>query len=143
MNSSLWVNIHGHNVPELNAALEKQIHELSHSTLLGFSNVPSIELAKRLVEITPPGLDKVFYSDSGSTAVEIALKQAFQFWQQQTSRGGNTKNKKKFLTFHNAYHGDTIGSVSLGGMDLFHQVRLLRRNASQVSNKNTPVYAAA
>ena len=80
--SSLWVNVHGHRKKEINDAIKKQIDKISHSTLLGLGNVPSIELAKKLVKITPKGLTKVFYSDNGSTAVEIALKMAFQYWQQ-------------------------------------------------------------
>ncbi len=119
--SSLWVNVHGHNCPQINQAIRHQMSQISHSTLLGFSNVPSIKLAKQLVEISPPGLKKVFFSDNGSTAMEIALKQAFQFWQQQKTRGSYTESKQRFLTFSNAYHGDTIGSVSLGGIQLFHQ----------------------
>lgn len=115
--SSLWVTVHGHRKKEIDSAIKNQIDKISHSTMLGLSNEPATILAKKLVEITPPGLDKVFYSDSGSTSVEIALKMAFQYWQQT-----GKKAKQKFLTFHNAYHGDTIGSVSLGGMDLFHKI---------------------
>jgi len=114
--SSLWVNVHGHRKKELDEALIRQINKVSHSTLLGLGNTSSIELAKMLVEIAPKGLNKVFYSDSGSTAVEIALKIAFQYWQQE----GFTR-KTKFISFTNAYHGDTIGSVSVGGMNLFHK----------------------
>jgi len=116
--SSLWVTVHGHRKKEIDEAIKKQIDLVSHSTLLGSSNVPATELAEKLVQISPPNLQKVFYSDSGSTAVEIALKMAFQYWQQ----GGNQPKKIKFLSFRNAYHGDTIGSVSLGGMDLFHEI---------------------
>ncbi|OGS28010.1 MAG: adenosylmethionine--8-amino-7-oxononanoate transaminase [Elusimicrobia bacterium RIFOXYB2_FULL_48_7] len=115
--SSLWVNVHGHRKKELDDAIRNQLNKIAHSTLLGLGNAPSVELAKKLVEIAPKGLSKVFYSDSGSTAVEIALKIAFQY-QQQT---GNTR-KTKFVSFVNAYHGDTIGSVSVGGMDLFHKI---------------------
>jgi adenosylmethionine-8-amino-7-oxononanoate aminotransferase len=115
--SSLWVNVHGHAHAHINAAIKKQIDKVSHSTLLGLSNTPSIELAKRLVEIAPRGLKKVFYSDNGSTAVEIAIKMAYQYWQ-------NTGCPKKTHLVHlnNSYHGDTLGSVSVGGMDLFHKV---------------------
>ncbi len=115
--SSLWVNVHGHRHPHIDAALKKQIDKLSHSTLLGLSNTPSIELAKHLVKIAPKGLKKVFYSDNGSTAVEIAIKMAYQYWQ-------NTGLKKKTHLVHlsNSYHGDTLGSVSVGGIDLFHKV---------------------
>ncbi|MDO8518617.1 MAG: adenosylmethionine--8-amino-7-oxononanoate transaminase [Deltaproteobacteria bacterium] len=109
--SSLWVTVHGHRKKEIDRAVKKQIDRVSHSTLLGLSNVPAIELAEKLIGITPPNLKKVFYSDNGSTAVEIALKMAFQ-----------CSGRSRFLTFQNAYHGDTIGSVSLGGIDLFHQI---------------------
>ena len=118
--SSLWVNVHGHCCPELNEALKKQLELIAHSTLLGLANVPSIKLAKKLVEITPPGLEKVFYSDAGSTAVEIALKIAYQYWQQKAE--GKYRQKTKFISLVEAYHGDTIGSVSVGGMELFHQI---------------------
>lgn len=116
--SSIWVNVHGHRNRKMNEALIRQINKVSHSTLLGLSNLPAIQLAERLIKIAPPGLIKVFYSDNGSTAVEVAVKLAFGFWQH---RGGTYRKKKKFLSFANAYHGDTIGSVSLGGIDLFHQ----------------------
>ncbi len=115
--SSLWVNLHGHRHPALDAALRRQAGKIAHSTLLGAANVPSIELADALLKAAPKNLSRVFYSDSGSTAVEIALKMAFQYWQQN----GRPK-RKKFVHFVNAYHGDTIGSVSVGGIDLFHQV---------------------
>jgi len=124
--SSLWVTVHGHRKKELNQAIKKQLDKISHSTLLGLGNVPSIELAEKLVRIAPKGLSKVFYSDSGSTAVEIALKIAFQYWQNAKLKHQRTKepkNKKtKFITLQNAYHGDTIGSVSVGGIDLFHKI---------------------
>lgn len=118
--SSLWVTVHGHNKKELNDAIKAQVDQIAHSTLLGLANVPSILLAKKLVEITPPGLNKVFYSDSGSTAVEIALKMAFQYWKQKD--GGIFRGKTKFISLGEAYHGDTIGSVSVGGMELFHDI---------------------
>jgi adenosylmethionine-8-amino-7-oxononanoate aminotransferase len=115
--SSLWVTVHGHRKKEIDAAVSSQLRKIAHSTLLGLSNVPAILLAEKLVEITPIGLSKVFYSDSGSTAVEIALKIAFQYWQQ---KGKKHKNKTGFISLKEAYHGDTIGSVSVGGIDLFH-----------------------
>ena len=115
--SSLWVTIHGHGREEINRAIINQVKEISHSTLLGLSNVPAIKLAKKLVEITPDGLDKVFYSDGGSTAVEIALKMAFQYWQQTSPI---KKEKHKFISLNLAYHGDTLGAVSVGGIDTFH-----------------------
>jgi len=115
--SSLWVNTHGHRAAKIDAAIRGQLDRIAHSTLLGLGNVPSIELAARLVSLAPAGLSRVFYSDSGSTAVEIALKIAFQ---RQRQRGEPHPSKVKFVTFVNAYHGDTIGSVSVGGIDLFH-----------------------
>lgn len=118
--SSLWVTLHGHRHPKLDAALKAQVDRLAHSTLLGISNRPAIELAEKLMAVAPPTLKKVFYSDNGSTAVEVALKMAFQYWQQVARRRGKKPAKQRFLKFTNAYHGDTIGSVSAGGIDLFH-----------------------
>lgn len=118
-NSSLWVNIHGHGKNELDEAIIAQLGKIAHSTFLGLTNIPGSLLAEQLVKITPPGLNRVFYSDSGSEAVEIALKMAYQYWQQKNEA---VPSKKKFISLVNAYHGDTIGSVSVGGMDLFHSV---------------------
>ncbi len=115
--SSLWVNLHGHRHPALDRALRAQLGKIAHSTLLGAANVPSIELAEELLRIAPKGLTRAFYSDSGSTAVEIALKMAFQYWQQN-----GQPRRRRFVHFVNAYHGDTLGSVSVGGIDLFHHV---------------------
>jgi adenosylmethionine-8-amino-7-oxononanoate aminotransferase len=115
--SSLWVSVHGHRKKEIDQAVAKQLKKIAHSTLLGLSNVPAILLAEKLVAIAPTGLTKVFYSDSGSTAVEVALKIAFQYWQQ---KGPEHQRKTGFISFTEAYHGDTIGSVSVGGIDLFH-----------------------
>ncbi|MCX7966479.1 MAG: adenosylmethionine--8-amino-7-oxononanoate transaminase [Syntrophorhabdaceae bacterium] len=115
--SSLWVLVHGHGKKELIETIKEQADKLCHSTLLGIANVPSILLSKKLIEIAPEGLKKVFYSDNGSTSVEVALKMAYQFWQQN-----NEKRRKRFIKFSNAYHGDTIGSVSVGGIDLFHKI---------------------
>lgn len=114
--SSLWVNLHGHRKPEIDSAVKRQLNKVAHSTMLGLSNVPAIKLAKRLVDIAPAGLAKVFYSDDGSTAVEIALKMACQYWQHVGS-----SQKTKFIHLANSYHGDTLGSVSVGGIDLFHK----------------------
>ncbi|MEW5725074.1 MAG: adenosylmethionine--8-amino-7-oxononanoate transaminase [Thermodesulfobacteriota bacterium] len=115
--SSLWVTVHGHNRPEINRAIREQAEEISHSTLLGLASPPSIELAARLARITPPGLVKTFYSDSGATAVEIALKIVFQYWRQ-----AGRPERKLFAGLNLAYHGDTLGAVSVGGMELFHGV---------------------
>ncbi len=115
--SSLWCNVHGHRVRELDQAVRKQLNRIAHSTFLGLSNVPAIRLAKKLIEIVPQGLKRVFYSDSGSESVEIALKIAYQYWQQK-----GEKKRAKFIRLTNAYHGDTIGSISVGGIDLFHEI---------------------
>ena len=114
--SSLWVIVHGHRRREIDQAIIEQVGRIAHSTLLGLSNPPAIELAQRLVKITPPGLERVFYSDNGSTGCEVALKMAFQYWQ----LCGESK-KNRFISFKNAYHGDTLGAVSVGGIDLFHE----------------------
>ena len=124
--SSLWCTVHGHRHPRLDAAVRTQLDRVAHSTMLGLSHPGAEELARRLVAIAPgaadgePGaLTRVFYSDSGSTAVEVALKMAFQYWQQgPEGRPGRTM----FVRLENAYHGDTVGSVSVGGIDLFHSV---------------------
>jgi adenosylmethionine---8-amino-7-oxononanoate aminotransferase len=115
--SSLWCNVHGHRHPRIDAAIRDQLGRIAHSTMLGLTHEPGAELAARLVEIAPPHLSRVFYSDSGSTAAEIALKMAFQYWQQ---RGGQHARRIGFVTLRDAYHGDTLGSVSVGGIDLFH-----------------------
>jgi adenosylmethionine-8-amino-7-oxononanoate aminotransferase len=113
--SSLWCNVHGHRHPELDRAVREQLDRVAHSTMLGLTHPAAAELAARLVEITPPGLSRVFYSESGSTAVEIALKMAFQYWQQR-----GEPRRTSFVTLTDAYHGDTLGSVSVGGIELFH-----------------------
>jgi adenosylmethionine-8-amino-7-oxononanoate aminotransferase len=113
--SSLWVTVHGHRKAAIDAAIVDQLGRIAHSTLLGISNVPAVELARRLVAIAPPGLTKVFYAENGASAVEIALKMAFQYWQ---LRGQPRRTRLVGLT--NAYHGDTLGAVSVGGIDVFH-----------------------
>ncbi len=123
--SSLWVNVHGHHRPEIDSAIRLQLERVAHTTLLGLASPPSIELAAELVARAPrqglapgeQGLTKVFYSDSGSTAVEVALKMAFQHWKQR-----GTPQKRKFVALAEGYHGDTLGSVSVGGVDLFHEI---------------------
>ncbi len=116
---SLWCNLFGHRVPAIDAAIRAQLDRIAHSTLLGHSAVPPVLLARRLVELAPAGLTRVFFSDDGSTAVEVALKLALQFWQQH--RGGEQRERRVFVTLGAAYHGDTVGSVSLGGIELFHE----------------------
>ena len=117
--SSLWVTVHGHRKKEIDRAISDQLKRIAHSTLLGLSNVPATELAEKLIHLAPGGLSRVFYSDNGSTAVEIALKIAFQYWQQ---KGPAYRSKTRFISLKEAYHGDTIGSVSVGGIDLFHTI---------------------
>lgn len=116
--SSLWVTVHGHTHPILTQAIKDQVDKIAHTTLLGLANVPSIQLAKKLVEITPTGLTKVFYSDAGATSVEIALKIAFQYWHQHTDP--QERQKKKFVSLEEAYHGDTVGAISVGGKGLVY-----------------------
>jgi adenosylmethionine-8-amino-7-oxononanoate aminotransferase len=116
--SSLWVNVHGHRRREIDEAVRDQLDRIAHSTLLGTASIPSIKLAEKIIRLAPEGLTRVFYSDNGSTAVEVALKIAFQYWQQHEDP--KKREKKQLVSFHNAYHGDTLGAVSVGGIDLFH-----------------------
>ncbi len=118
--SSMWVNLHGHDHPTIRKAIHEQLDRLAHSTLLGLASVPSIELAERLAALAPPGLTRVFFSDNGATAMEIGLKIAFQHWQQQPDEAG--RRRTRFVALREAYHGDTIGAVSLGGIESFHEV---------------------
>lgn len=115
--SSWWVNTLGHSHPRLNAALKEQVEKLEHVIFAGFTHKPAIELAEKLIQITPDELTKVFYSDNGSTAVEVALKMAYQYWQQSEK-----PNKTKFIALKNSYHGDTLGSVAVGGIDIYHKI---------------------
>ncbi|MFO8011947.1 MAG: adenosylmethionine--8-amino-7-oxononanoate transaminase [Phycisphaerae bacterium] len=116
--SSLWCNLHGHRRPELDEAVRRQLGRIAHSTLLGLASPPSIELAAGLVDRAPEGLTRVFYSDAGATAVEIALKMAFQYWRQCDPP---RPQRTRFVHLDEAYHGDTLGAVSVGGIDLFHK----------------------
>ena len=115
--SSLWCNVHGHRVPEIDQAIRDQLGRIGHSTLLGLSSPPSIELARMLVERVPAGLTKVFYSDSGATAVEAALKIAVQFHRQKP---GGDEARTLFAAVGGGYHGDTLGAVSVGRVERFH-----------------------
>jgi adenosylmethionine---8-amino-7-oxononanoate aminotransferase len=115
--SSLWCNIHGHRHPRIDAAIREQLDKVAHVTNLGSSNPTTIELAKRLVDLAPPGLSHVFFSDDGATAVEVALKMAFQYWRQ---RADPNPDRRLFVALDGAYHGDTLGSVSVGGVERFH-----------------------
>jgi adenosylmethionine-8-amino-7-oxononanoate aminotransferase len=118
--SSLWCNVHGHNHPAINDAIQTQLAKVAHSTLLGLGSAPAAAFARELIAVAPLGLTRVFYSDSGSAAVEVALKMAFQYWQQEEI--GAHRARKRFLCLTNAYHGDTVGAVSVGGIELFHKI---------------------
>ncbi|MEI6339683.1 MAG: aminotransferase class III-fold pyridoxal phosphate-dependent enzyme, partial [Verrucomicrobiota bacterium] len=114
-NSSIWTNIHGHRHPKITAAIKGQLDRVAHVSFLGSSNAPAIELAEKLTALFPPRtLSRVFYSDDGSTAIEVALKMSLQYWQLI----GQPK-RTRFLAFDNAYHGDTAGASSLGGVGTF------------------------
>lgn len=117
--SSLWCNVHGHQHPVINAAIRKQLDQVAHVTSLGMSNPTTIQLAKRLVDVTPAGLNHLFFSGDGSSSVEVAMKMAFQYWQQ---RSDPQPNKTKYIALGSAYHGDTLGSVSVGGVQRFHEM---------------------
>ena len=116
---SLWCNIHGHRHPAIDTAIRDQLDRVAHSTLLGVSHRPAIELARRLVEVAPAGLTRVFFSDDGATAVEVALKMAFQYWRQKPDP---EPLRTKYIALGDAYHGDTLGSVSVGGLERFHEM---------------------
>jgi adenosylmethionine-8-amino-7-oxononanoate aminotransferase len=116
--ASLWCNAFGHRRPEIDRAVREQLDRIAHATLLGNATLPAIVLARRLAEIAPEPLSRVFFSDDGSTAVEVAVKMAVQYWQQ--AEGGAQARRTRVLALGEAYHGDTVGSVSLGGIDLFH-----------------------
>jgi adenosylmethionine-8-amino-7-oxononanoate transaminase len=114
--SSLWCNVHGHRVLEIDNAIRAQLDRVAHTTMLGLASEPAIRLAERLMPLVPPGLAKIFFSDSGATATEIAIKLAVQFWH---NLGRPEKNK--IVGFTDAYHGDTVGAMSVGRMPPFHQ----------------------
>ncbi|MDW8221549.1 MAG: adenosylmethionine--8-amino-7-oxononanoate transaminase [Gemmatales bacterium] len=127
--ASIWCNLFGHRRAEIDRAILEQLGQVAHTTLLGISHVPAIRLARKLVELAAPlaqfgePLTHVFFSDDGATAVEVALKMAFQYWQQRPHHlGGPKPRKTKFVSFGGAYHGDTLGDVSVGGVELFHRV---------------------
>src|SRR5438105_14906620 len=113
-NSSIWTNIHGHNHPHINAAIRSQLDRVAHTSFLGFTNPAAIELAEAIVDLFPPNsLTRVFYSDDGSTGIEVALRIADQYWRLRRSR------KHQFIAFRSGYHGDTAGAASLGAAALF------------------------
>ncbi|MBW3662407.1 MAG: adenosylmethionine--8-amino-7-oxononanoate transaminase [Actinobacteria bacterium] len=116
-NSSLWVNLWGHDRPELLAALHTQADLVPHATFLGLTNPPAVELAEQLVALAPTGLSRVFFSENGAAAIEVALKMAYAYWRHRGDEG-----RDLFVCLDNAYHGDTLGAVSVGGMDAFHEL---------------------
>jgi adenosylmethionine---8-amino-7-oxononanoate aminotransferase len=118
--SALWCNLLGHRVPAIDAAIRAQLDRVAHSTLLGATHPGAVELARRLTEIAPQGLDHVFFSDNGATAVEAALKIAFQY--RLITRGPEAAREAVYLSPDNAYHGDTLGAAAVGGVALFHEV---------------------
>jgi adenosylmethionine-8-amino-7-oxononanoate aminotransferase len=118
--SALWCNLLGHRVPEIDMAVSEQLGRFAHTTLLGTTHPGVAELAKRLVEIAPPGLNHVFFSDNGATAVESALKIAFQY--RLLTQGGDAAQHAVYLSLDNAYHGDTLGAAAVGGVELFHDI---------------------
>ena len=117
--SSLWANVHGHRHHVIDDAIRAQLGRVAHSTLLGLTNVPAVELAGRLIDIAPDGLTRIFFSGDGASAVEVALKMSYQYWRQ---KGEKFRRKRRFMSFRNGYHGDTLGAVSVGGIDLFHGI---------------------
>jgi len=126
--SSLWCNVHGHRRPEIDAAIRAQLDRVAHSTLLGSGNIPAARLARKLTELTQPlaahgpWLNRVYFSDDGATAVEVAIKMTLQYWQQRpASQGGPRPAKTKYVGLGGGYHGDTLGDVSVGGVELFHR----------------------
>lgn len=114
--SSLWCNVHGHRVPHLDAAVRAQLDKIAHSTMLGLANEPATHLADRLMKLVPPNLKKIFYSDAGATATEIAFKMAVQYW-----HNVGKPDKREFIGFSEAYHGDTFGAMSVGRTEAFHR----------------------
>ena len=116
-NSSIWTNLHGHRHPKIDAALQRQLKKIAHSSALGLANEPASVLAAKLAKLAGSPLSKVFYSDDGSTAIEVALKLAYEF----TRRTRGPRSRPRFLALEGGYHGDTVGAVSLGHIDLFHR----------------------
>ena len=144
-NSSWWVNNLGHGHPRVRSAIQEQLNRLAHCSLAGVTHEPAAALARELVEATPEGLDHVFYSDDGSTAVEVALKMAFQYWQQN-----GAPERDRFISFQGAFHGDTVGCVSVGGVELFHRMYrpllfevLFAPSPADGGSKNAPWHTAA
>ena len=138
--ASMWCNVHGHHHPRLDAALTSQLAKVAHTTNLGLSNPTTVEFARRLVEIAPAGLTRVFFSDDGSTAIEAALKIAFQFWLQADRN--RPQRRTKFVAIGDAYHGDTLGAIGVGGVDRFTALFMpLTFDAIRVPSPGMPDHA--
>jgi adenosylmethionine---8-amino-7-oxononanoate aminotransferase len=118
--SSWWVNLFGHANPTINAALKDQLESLEHVIFAGFTHESAIKLAEKLVEVTPEGLNRCFYADNGSTAVEVALKMSFHYWRNLSQKSGQTQ-KTKFITLENSYHGETLGALAVGNVPLYKE----------------------
>jgi adenosylmethionine-8-amino-7-oxononanoate aminotransferase len=112
--SSWWVNLFGHANPRINAALQAQLTQLEHVIFAGFTHEPAVRLAERLVSITPPGLTRCFFADNGSAAVEVAIKMSFHYW-----RNRGRPRKTRFITLANSYHGETLGALAVGNVELY------------------------
>ena len=112
--SSWWVNLFGHNNPDINAALRQQMESLEHVLLAGFTHEPAIKLAEQLIEITPAPLTRCFYADNGSSAIEVALKMSFQYW-----RNIGKAEKTRFIALGNSYHGETLGALAISDVELY------------------------
>ena len=117
--SSWWVNLFGHNNPRINAGIKQQLDQLEHVLLAGFTHEPVIRLSERLVAVSPQGLSRCFYADNGSSAVEIALKMSFHFWRNKSGCNKDQSRKHKFVTLKNSYHGETLGALSVGDVELY------------------------
>jgi adenosylmethionine---8-amino-7-oxononanoate aminotransferase len=118
--SSWWVNLFGHTNPYINAALKDQLDTLEHVIFAGFTHESAIKLAEKLVEVSPEGLNRCFYADNGSAAVEVALKMSFHYWRNQSNKSGQIQ-KTKFITLENSYHGETLGALAVGNVPLYKE----------------------
>ena len=115
--SSWWVNLFGHANPRIAAAVTRQLGRLEHVMLAGFTHQPAIELAERLTALAPPGLTRCFYADNGSSAIEVALKMSFHYW-----RNAGRPDKRRFVTLSNSYHGETLGALAVGHVELYREI---------------------
>ncbi|HEX6572249.1 MAG TPA: aminotransferase class III-fold pyridoxal phosphate-dependent enzyme, partial [Steroidobacteraceae bacterium] len=115
--SSWWVNLFGHANPRINAAITSQLGRLEHVLLAGFTHEPAVALAERLTRLAPPGLTRCFYADNGSSAIEVALKMSYHYW-----RNRGQERKRRFITLANSYHGETLGALAVGHVELYREI---------------------